>query len=110
MNSTKTTNYIKGSAKEVVFADGGDLINVDMLSSDLEKLPKNEAGYIKIVLSRLKDGPDQYGNTHSIKENTFKPSKGKSGAPKLQGSAKKTAAPTTFKKQITGATTDDLPF
>jgi hypothetical protein len=67
-----TKNYIKGSAKEQVFDNGGSVINVDLLFSDLEKLPRNQAGYIKIRVSKLKQA-DQYGSTHSVYENDYKP-------------------------------------
>lgn len=81
-------NYIKGSARERAGRNSKgeySLIAVDLLLEDLQNLPVNEAGYVKITLSRM-DQPDRFGNTHSIFENDFKPD------PK-QAPAKKTRAP-----------------
>lgn len=94
----KTRNYIKGSAKEVEFQNGGSVIHVDMLLSDLQKLPVNEAGYIKITVSRL-PALDKYGNSHTLYENDWKPTKS-AQAPQV----------TSMKNSRKPTTTDDLPF
>jgi len=69
----KPKNYIKGSAKAKTFDNGGTNIKVDLLFSDLEKLPRNAAGYIRIIISEMKN-VDAYGNTHSIYEDDWTPS------------------------------------
>jgi hypothetical protein len=106
-DSTKSKkNYAKGSAKQVTFANGGELINLDLkiegklFGSKGEILP-NKAGYVKITLSKL-DKTDDYGNTHSIYENDFKP-EAKTAAAKPAGAI----AP---KPKAKATTSDDLPF
>lgn len=106
-DSTKPTkNYVKGSSKEITFSNGGSVINLDLkmegklFGSKGEILP-NEAGYVKIKISKL-DKPDQYGNTHSVVENDWKPTEGYK--PKA-----KSSSPVPAKAKV-GASTDDLPF
>lgn len=106
-DSTKPTkNYVKGSSKEITFSNGGSVINLDLkiegklFGSKGEILP-NEAGYVKVKLSKL-DKPDQYGNTHSIVENDWKPSKD-------QPAKAQPSSPVPAKAKV-GASTDDLPF
>lgn len=77
--SKTTKNYIGGGAREVKFGDGGSLINVDLKLEDLNNLPVSERGYIRLVVAPRKD-TDQFGNTHSIYENTFVPDKSKAPA------------------------------
>jgi len=72
-STKKSKNYIKGSAKQVIFDNGGDLINVDLKLEDLQKIA-NERGYVRIVVAPLRS-TDSYGNTHSIYENDFVPKK-----------------------------------
>jgi hypothetical protein len=97
----KPKNYLKGSAKLHEFSNGGHVIHVDILKSELEKLQVNKSGYIKITIGSLAK-PDNWGNTHSIYENEFEP--------KAQGASSLTSAPKpqtgTYKKP----TTDSLPF
>jgi hypothetical protein len=104
-DSTKPKkNYVKGSAKEVKFSNGGTLINLDLkiegklFGSKGEIIP-NKAGYAKITLSQL-DKPDDYGNTHSIYENEFKPVRGTTSEPALA----------TTKPKAKPSKEDDLPF
>lgn len=99
-DSTVKKNYIKGSAKEHVFPNGGDVLNVDLLVSDLDKI-KNERGYARITLSRNKE-VDKYNNTHSIYENTWKPSGEKKTAPVAKMPVKA--------KEKDAFPSDDLPF
>jgi len=74
-------NYIRGGAKEVTFNDGGKIINLDLNLEDLNSLPVSEKGYIRLVVAQ-RASTDQFGNTHYVYENTFKPdaSKAKGGA------------------------------
>ena len=65
-----------GSGKE--FGQYGD-INIDICLSDLpaewrKKSEKNGKIYIKLTVSKKKE-KDQYGKTHSVSVNTFKPEK-----------------------------------
>lgn len=99
MAETKKKNYIKGSAKEHVFDNGGSVIHIDMKLEDLKKIA-NERGYVKVTVSKLKQ-TDDYGNTHSVYENDYKPAE-KKAAP-----AAKTPLKAKAKDTLPG---DDLPF
>lgn len=90
-------NYIKGSARTYSFKNGGEVIHVDLKLSELQALPVNKAGYVKITLSKLA-AEDQYGNHYSIFENDWKPE---------AAEAVKQKAPAT---PIKPRAKDDLPF
>lgn len=92
-----TKNYIKGSAKTYTFKNGGEVIHVDLKMEELQKLPVNKAGYIKLTLSKLAS-TDDYGNNYSIFENDWKPADGES--------VKQKAPATPIKPRPK----DDLPF
>jgi hypothetical protein len=87
--STKK-NYIRGSAKQVEFADGGVLINVDLNLQDLNSLPVSERGYVRVTIAK-RTSPDTYGNTHYVFENQFVPDKSKSKSPAPEASDRKPA-------------------
>ncbi len=68
-----------GTGKEKFFADGSSLINVTLSLDGLRELFENygfttEQGKKKlgIVISKRKE-PDQYGHTHKVMINTYKP-------------------------------------
>jgi len=97
MSKTSTKNYISGGARQVDFGDGGSLINLDLKLEDLNNLPVSDRGYIRIVVAPRREA-DQFGNTHSVYENTFVPDKtkapkGPTGAGKPTVSAPKSKAP-----------------
>ena len=100
----KKKNYVKGSTKEVTFSNGGTTVHLDIkvegaVITTNGKLLPNEAGYVKLSLSKL-PAPDQYGNTHTLYENDWKPS------PKaVEAKAGQEAKP--FPK---AQPKDDLPF
>lgn len=98
----KKKNYIKGGARTVTFSDG-ELINVDLLLSDLQKLPVNKTGYIKLTLSKNKV-LDKFNNSHNIYENDFVPSD------KSQAAKAATPVATAITGGFKSRTTDDLPF
>lgn len=68
-----------GTAKEKIFDDGGSIIDI-MLSLDGMKEHFEKYGFItdkgmhkiKLILSKRRE-PDQYGNTHYVTLNTWKP-------------------------------------
>lgn len=96
-SSTKK-NYIGGGAREVTFADGGSVINLDLKLDDLNGLPVSERGYIRLVVARRQE-TDQYGNSHYVYENTFVPDKSKATGPaKGPTGAGKPTVTATFKK------------
>lgn len=78
----KTTRYVKGSAKAFKSGD----IAVDLLFSDLEDLV-NDKGYVKLIISQRRE-EDQYGNTHSVKFNDYKPKENTGGAKRTAASSK----------------------
>lgn len=97
MSKTSTRNWIKGSAREITFGNGGSIINLSLNFDELEKLPR-EKGYIRISVAS-KESPDNYGNTHSVYENDFVPDKSKAGTAK--------SSPASRTQE---STDDDLPF
>lgn len=62
-------NYIKWWAKEIN-GKYGSFINLTLLLSDLEALPRTEKGYIKITVAPRKE-VWQYWDTHYVFENTY---------------------------------------
>lgn len=108
-NFTKTKkNYIKSGAREFKFTDGNSVINLDLNLAALQALPISEKGYVRITISK-RDKPDDFGNTHSVYENTFVPDptkKGKNGTDvKVDNTGGPTVSgPARYKK------TDDMPF
>lgn len=68
----------KSSAKKVEFRDGGSIMKVNMHAETVAQFMKenhNERGYITFVISERRT-PDQYGNTHSVALDTWKPKEG----------------------------------
>lgn len=96
--SQTTKTYIKGSAKEVTFDQGGRLINFSVNVNQLKELA-NERGYVNLTLRDRRD-EDDYGNNMYIVLNDYKP-KTKEGS--------HAATPTQAKKEPTPVQ-DDLPF
>lgn len=77
MSDFSKPNYIKGSAKAVRFGDGNEIINLSLNKEELSNLPGD---YCQITVKPRREA-DQYGNTHYVVENTYKPGEGKSKAP-----------------------------
>lgn len=97
--SNYTKNYIKGSAKEIKFDNGGTVINISLNVEQINAL-KSDNGYVKLTIAHRR-GEDQYGNTHSVYENTYVPKEGgKSSTSNGDSSTPKND----------GGGTDDLPF
>ena len=71
----KPTPLYCGNAKIVTFNDGSTLMRV---SVSLDRIPaehittKDGKRYVNITVQELRE-PDQYGNTHSVKVDTWKP-------------------------------------
>lgn len=104
--TTKKKNYIKGSARKRTFDNGGNVINLDLLVSEVAAIA-NEKGYAKLTLSELRE-PDMYGNTHSIYQNDWVPDgKGVAKSATPAPAAKSTKAAPAKKSYDS---TDDLPF
>ena len=62
--------YIKGSAKAVE-TKYGEIINLSLNLDELNSC-QSESWYIRLSIMKRKEA-DQWGNTHYIVENTFKP-------------------------------------
>lgn len=93
-------NYIKGSIKAYKFDNSTKLV-ASILVSDLAKIA-NEKGYANVVIQERKEA-DQYGNTHYMAENDYKP-KEKTASKAEPKKAKEELKKPSFKQ------TDDLPF
>ena len=75
MADTKT--YLKCSAKEKRFTDGGSLISLSVKVSELIDFAKrhgNDRGYLNLTISPRRE-VGQYGDTHSVKLDTYEPKK-----------------------------------
>jgi len=78
MSSVK--KYVRGNSKEVTFDNGGSLINLsfnvnDFLSGDGQQNIADFAddkGWVKITVAPKRE-VDQYGNTHSLYLNEYRP-------------------------------------
>ena len=93
-------NYIKGSCRMRNFQNGGSAINLSINVNELAKIA-DDKGYARIVLSQLRQA-DQYGNTHSIYQDEFVPTKKEVNT---------TTAPSKpLSKKAVGDDVDDLPF
>lgn len=97
--------YIKGAnGREIKFDNGGYIINISIPEDSLDQLKRVRTKSDKTVLtfkvSPLRNGTDQYGNTHSVfvSENTEE--KKKEDSSFLEG----------FDGDDPEAKIDDLPF
>ena len=67
-------NYV-GNGKKKEFTNGGSLINISLKYS---QLVPNEKGYVNLTVGGKKE-TDQYGNTHAVWVNDFKPTNKNAG-------------------------------
>jgi hypothetical protein len=74
MSEPKT--YVpKSSVKETVFPDGGKLLKIGFHAETLAEFVKNHAnekGYVNFVITRRRE-VGQFGETHSVTLDTWKP-------------------------------------
>jgi hypothetical protein len=68
------TKIYFGQGKEFKFEDGGTTLNISFSKKDLDEMKGylNEKGYINLRCTKRKE-PSQYGQTHSIVLDTWKP-------------------------------------
>ena len=92
-NQEKT--YIKGSAKSFTFDNGGTIIRLGLNADQIKELA-NDKGWVNVVVKEKRE-VDEYGNTHYMELDTWKPSE--------DAKSSKTAKPKASKK-----VDDDLPF
>lgn len=67
--------YLKGSAKERQFGNGGSVINIGVKAEDLIAFAKahaNERGWVNLTVAQRKT-PSQYGDTHSVYLDDYTP-------------------------------------
>lgn len=58
-----------GNGKKREFDNGGSLINISLKYADLKP---NDKGYVNLVVGSKKE-TDQWGNTHAVWVNDYKP-------------------------------------
>ena len=71
--------YVPGSSvKTHVFSDGGKVLNLSFKVAELRAFMDqhaNDGGYLNLQLQERKNGPSEYGHTHSVSLNTWTPKK-----------------------------------
>lgn len=81
MSERKEYRWVKGNGREPKFAEGtGDLINFSLNLKDIAEMvkanpEKHKDGWVQLEMARKKNGADQWGNTHGIRENSYTPKK-----------------------------------
>jgi hypothetical protein len=107
---------LKGSAKRITFANGGEIIDISVQPSVLMKAlewmnkKRAEGGIEESEWVRLrikeKRQEDEYGNTHYVELNTWLPS-GSAGSAEPKAAAK---SATPVAKKSSESSGPDLPF
>jgi len=67
--------FLKCSAKQKTFSDGGSVINLGVKVAELIAFAKahgNQGGYLNLVIKERR-APGQYGDTHSVLLDTYVP-------------------------------------
>ena len=70
-----TKIYLRCSAKQKMFPDGGSVINIDCKADELIAFAtahKNNAGYVNLIVSERRE-VGSYGDTHSVRLNDWRP-------------------------------------
>ncbi len=65
-------NYI-GSGWERKFDNGGSVINLSLRIEDIQKIPVDKHGCIKVTVSSRRPSGDPKDPTHSVYENSYVP-------------------------------------
>lgn len=63
-------NFV-GNGWAKTFNNGGTIINISLKLDDLNKIPTNEKGYIRLVVAQRRE-PNDSGSTHYVYEDTYK--------------------------------------
>ena len=99
----------RASVKEHVFPDGGKLLKIGFHAETVAAFLKehaNEKGFVNLVVARRKQ-PGQYGETHTLYLDTYKPK----GSPDGQSEAQRTLAQRKASQPIQPPPSDDeVPF
>ena len=67
--------YLKCSAKEKKFSNGGSVIRLSFKDTDIAAFVrehKNEKGYVNLIVAERRE-VGQYGDTHSVYLDTYQP-------------------------------------
>lgn len=79
-NETRQPKIYLGNGREKTRKSGDKFLTASICLDDVENVPdehiekgNNGKRYLRIVINPYKDGPNQYGNTHSVAVDTFKP-------------------------------------
>ena len=67
--------FLKCSAKQKTFSNGGSVINVGVKAEDLIAFAKQHAnakGYVNLVIQERREA-GKYGDTHSVALDTYEP-------------------------------------
>lgn len=96
-------NYIKGSFRNYEFDNGDSKMVMSVFVDDLVKI-QNDKGYASVVLAERREA-DDYGNTHYLYENDYKP-KGKASKDKPKSKKGDLKAP----KYSEDVSDGDTPF
>lgn len=80
MSDYKEKRFVRGNVKEKQFAEGSPLYNISInidkfLSKEDGAIAQfaDDSGWVQLTIQAKKGGKDQYGNTHSISLNEWKP-------------------------------------
>ena len=101
--------FVKGSAKKKTFENWWEVIKVNLLMSDLLRLPMNSKGYVYLEIASKKNWADEYWRTHNISLDEYDPDDTR----KVNKDMEKVADYldwTTTKVNIWEWAEDDLPF
>lgn len=106
----KNKQYLKGSAREIVFNDGGSLINVwidldDLSEKNLVKTTKSGRKGVAFTISKRRE-EGEYGDTHYMYVQEREEG-GSSGAKTTSVKKASVARPSSPSR---GNTSDELPF
>tara|TARA_R110000744_G_scaffold77156_3_gene152534 strand:- start:57 stop:323 length:267 start_codon:yes stop_codon:yes gene_type:complete len=71
----KSENIYCGSGTEKTFSEGRSIVNFSVRLSKLKDhvYEYNGEKYVNLTLGANRDGANDYGKTHYVKVNTFKP-------------------------------------
>ena len=106
MSDTKTV-YVPGSSVKARQTTFGEVLKLSFKIEELQKIAKqfkNEKGYLNLEIVPRKEA-SQYGETHSVKVDTWKPKEGEQGQ---KPASKPAAKPKTPEPEA--AADDDIPF
>lgn len=101
-----SNKYIKGSAREHHFSNGGKLINFSLRLKDLLEAPRTvheASGDEYVQLTAKQKDEDQYGNTWYVEKNNYQGGGSKPTAPKKSAPKKKS-------ELMEDDVNEDLPF